>query len=88
MWQRAGTAPTARSFRFAQLLVQPIAIHCLPRGSRTSVAQACLAFTVTTHRRVPISLVYRTDLAKLDGTDPLLLDAYGRCAHAAFHLLR
>jgi oligopeptidase B len=28
--------------------------------------------------RVPISLVYRTDLAKLDGTDPMLLDAYGR----------
>lgn len=27
--------------------------------------------------RVPLSLVYRTDLAKLDGTDPLLLDAYG-----------
>lgn len=27
--------------------------------------------------RVPISLVYRTDLAKRDGTDPLLLDAYG-----------
>ena len=33
--------------------------------------------------RVPISLVYRTDLAKLDGTDPLLLDAYGRQASAA-----
>ena len=28
--------------------------------------------------RVPISLVYRADLARLDGTDPLLLDAYGR----------
>ena len=27
--------------------------------------------------KVPISLVYRTDLAKLDGTDPLLLNAYG-----------
>ncbi|PSC70317.1 Protease 2 [Micractinium conductrix] len=27
--------------------------------------------------QVPISLVYRTDLAKLDGSDPLLLDAYG-----------
>ncbi|PRW44843.1 prolyl endopeptidase-like isoform A [Chlorella sorokiniana] len=27
--------------------------------------------------RVPISLVYRSDLAKLDGSDPLLLDAYG-----------
>jgi oligopeptidase B len=25
--------------------------------------------------RVPVSLVYRTDLARLDGTDPLLLDA-------------
>lgn len=35
--------------------------------------------------RVPISLVYRTDLAKLDGSDPLLLDAYGRCAHTAIH---
>ena len=31
--------------------------------------------------QVPISLVYRTDLAKLDGSDPLLLDAYGRWAH-------
>lgn len=28
--------------------------------------------------RVPISLVYRTDLAKLDGSDAMLLDAYGR----------
>lgn len=28
--------------------------------------------------QVPISLVYRTDLAKKDGTDPLLLDGYGR----------
>lgn len=28
--------------------------------------------------RVPISLVYRTDLARLDGSDPMLLDAYGR----------
>lgn len=28
--------------------------------------------------RVPISLVYRTDLARRDGTDPMLLDAYGR----------
>ncbi|EFN56398.1 hypothetical protein CHLNCDRAFT_144964 [Chlorella variabilis] len=27
--------------------------------------------------RVPISLVYRTDLARLDGSDPMLLDAYG-----------
>lgn len=27
--------------------------------------------------KVPISLVYRTDLAKLDGTDPLLLNGYG-----------
>ena len=27
--------------------------------------------------KVPISIVYRTDLAKLDGTDPMLLDAYG-----------
>lgn len=27
--------------------------------------------------KVPISLVYRTDLVKLDGTDPFLLDAYG-----------
>lgn len=27
---------------------------------------------------MPISLVYRSDLAKLDGSDPLLLDAYGR----------
>ncbi|KAL4433270.1 hypothetical protein ABPG77_003318 [Micractinium sp. CCAP 211/92] len=27
--------------------------------------------------RVPISLVYRTDLAKLDGSDAMLLDAYG-----------
>jgi protease II len=33
--------------------------------------------------RVPISLVYHTDLARLDGTDPLLLDAYGRQAFAA-----
>lgn len=30
--------------------------------------------------RVPISLVYRKDLAKLDGSDPMLLDAYGRWA--------
>ena len=29
--------------------------------------------------QVPISLVYRADLARRDGTDPLLLDAYGRC---------
>ena len=27
--------------------------------------------------RVPISLVYRRDLARLDGSDPLLLDGYG-----------
>lgn len=27
--------------------------------------------------KVPISLVYRRDLAKLDGSDPMLLDAYG-----------
>lgn len=27
--------------------------------------------------QVPISLVYRTDLAKLDGSDPMLLNAYG-----------
>ncbi|KAI3426332.1 hypothetical protein D9Q98_008705 [Chlorella vulgaris] len=27
--------------------------------------------------RVPISLVYRQDLARLDGSDPMLLDAYG-----------
>ena len=27
--------------------------------------------------RVPVSLVYRRDLAKLDGTDPLLLDGCG-----------
>lgn len=27
--------------------------------------------------KVPVSLVYRTDLAKLDGTDPMLLNAYG-----------
>lgn len=27
--------------------------------------------------KVPISLVYRKDLARLDGSDPLLLDAYG-----------
>lgn len=27
--------------------------------------------------KVPVSLVYRTDLAKLDGSDPLLLNAYG-----------
>jgi oligopeptidase B len=27
--------------------------------------------------KVPVSIVYRTDLAKLDGTDALLLDAYG-----------
>lgn len=28
--------------------------------------------------RVPISLLYRTDLVKLDGSDPLLFDGYGR----------
>ena len=27
--------------------------------------------------RIPISLVYRKDLVKLDGSDPMLLDAYG-----------
>lgn len=33
--------------------------------------------------KIPMSLVYRTDLAKLDGTDPLLLDAYGTMSYAA-----
>jgi oligopeptidase B len=27
--------------------------------------------------KVPVSLVYRADLARLDGSDPLLLNAYG-----------
>lgn len=27
--------------------------------------------------KIPISIVYRKDLAKLDGSDPMLLDAYG-----------
>lgn len=27
--------------------------------------------------QVPISLVYREDLVKLDGSDPMLLDCYG-----------
>ena len=31
--------------------------------------------------RVPVSLVYRKDLAKLDGTDPLLLDGCGCSTH-------
>ncbi|KAL4457576.1 hypothetical protein ABPG75_012441 [Micractinium tetrahymenae] len=31
----------------------------------------------TSGAQVPISLAYRADLARLDGTDPLLLEAYG-----------
>lgn len=27
--------------------------------------------------RIPISIIYRKDLVKLDGTDPLLLSGYG-----------
>ena len=27
--------------------------------------------------KVPISIVYRKDVVKLDGSDPMLLDAYG-----------
>lgn len=41
--------------------------------------------------KVPISLVYRTDLAKLDGSDPLLLNAYGSyeiCNDADFRSTR
>jgi protease II len=33
--------------------------------------------TAPDNTRVPISLVYRQDLARLDGSDPMLLDAYG-----------
>ncbi len=33
--------------------------------------------TATDGTQVPISIVYRTDLVKLDGSDPMLLDAYG-----------
>ena len=33
--------------------------------------------TASDGTKVPISLVYRQDSVKLDGTDPLLLDAYG-----------
>lgn len=33
--------------------------------------------TATDGVKVPISLVYRKDLVKLDGSDPMLLDAYG-----------
>jgi len=41
--------------------------------------------------KVPISLVYRRDLVKLDGSDPFLLDAYGSyeiCNDADFRLSR
>ena len=41
--------------------------------------------------RVPISLVYRRDLARLDGSDPLLLDGYGSyevCNEADFRSRR
>ena len=41
--------------------------------------------------QIPISIVYRTDLAKLDGTDPFLLDAYGSyeiCNDADFRATR
>jgi oligopeptidase B len=41
--------------------------------------------------KVPISLVYRRDLVKLDGSDPMLLDAYGSyeiCNDADFRSTR
>jgi oligopeptidase B len=39
--------------------------------------------------RVPVSLVYRRDRARLDGSDPLLLDGCGReslCCRVALSL--
>ena len=34
--------------------------------------------------RVPVSLVYRKDLAKLDGSDPLLLDGCAPPGRSAY----
>lgn len=54
-----------------QLFLQPgIVLHLMSRVGR--------CFNVTVHCQVPISLVYRKDLVKKDGSDPFLLDAYVR----------
>jgi oligopeptidase B len=53
--------------------VQPV----LGGFDRTKYKTERLWATAPDGVQVPISIVYRTDLVKLDGTDPMLLDAYG-----------
>lgn len=53
--------------------VQPV----LGGFDRTKYKTERLWATAQDGTQVPVSIVYRTDLVKLDGTDPMLLDAYG-----------
>lgn len=44
---------------------------------RDNYATERLWATAPDGEKVPVSLVYRKDLVRRDGTDPFLLDAYG-----------